>query len=548
MWWSAPCWRGRSWASNRAVNTGWDAEHRWLLFAAVAIGYWIGLVAIGVTAGSWLARIAHRRCGWLRSRSSAGGPAQSDVGAALGTDCLESAGVGAVHRRASTDGNRRRVVVCYVVSCSTRDEALPDEPDLRLLQDVVAGTYVLTEPRRPLHSLQRWTTESRSQMRTNLSTTPRDSAASLRVNEPYMTDVRRLLAYLIDLGLLVVAYRWAEDANLPFAHPNSWFFLVIVFAVVNLIVLPSFGLSIGKGLMGVRIVDDRYHAPGLRAALIRSLVPGAVWVALLMASPPVVATGGADRIDVLLGGVIVMLLFIAATDCIAYLAEPQQRTIHDLAAGTYVVQRSSLVYVGVLPRRMIVASNPASWPSLRFVAATVRQTMADVFDSRLPIRRTLGFVFDLALIALCLSVVGWALAGYEHHDVRLMAKAVLLVGYFAGFTAIGATPGTWLAGLRVVSARDGQRPGLTRGLRRMLLFSPYLALIALDSTHMASSMEASERTMLVADLLLLALVLTALVDLVTIAVRGEALHDRVAGTRLVRYLPATGRTADAGRA
>ncbi len=137
-----------------------------------------------------------------------------------------------------------------------------------------------------------------------------NSAAKWNMAPP----ISRLLAAMIDYGApvaIVLGIANGMGAEVPDTTLDSWLShtdlvaTIIGVILVNQVLLVGFwGVSIGRILLGLRVVDarDRDRAPGLSRALVRFLLaaPGAVFTAAMF----------------LLG---------------------KRRGVHDLAAGTAVV-------------------------------------------------------------------------------------------------------------------------------------------------------------------------------------------------------------------
>ena len=153
------------------------------------------------------------------------------------------------------------------------------------------------------------------------------------VDDSLLTDARRGLAFLLDIGLLLVVGLALSHNELPFVHEDSWYFLVLLLAVANLVLLPVFGITIGKLLFGLRIVDERGRAPGLRTAIGRSFFPGAIWVILLLLAPQRHSVWEADAFDTLLWLALLFALFATFPDTISWLSDPNHRALHDFNAA-----------------------------------------------------------------------------------------------------------------------------------------------------------------------------------------------------------------------
>jgi uncharacterized RDD family membrane protein YckC len=158
---------------------------------------------------------------------------------------------------------------------------------------------------------------------------PRDPITSTRraKGPPLAGRGDRLIAkafdWLLLLAPLILAYivqrAGLETADTPITRPENALLVTAGIAVAQGLLLTLRGQTFGKMIMGVRIVKHQDAAnPGFfDAVVLRSLVP-----ALIVAIP-----------------VVGQLLFVA--DCLCGLGE-QRRCIHDLIAGTKVVENSAI--------------------------------------------------------------------------------------------------------------------------------------------------------------------------------------------------------------
>jgi uncharacterized RDD family membrane protein YckC len=98
------------------------------------------------------------------------------------------------------------------------------------------------------------------------------------------------------------------------------------------------GDTMGKSLLGIRVVDAAGNAPGMRRAAIRYVLPGLTAIGGL----PLFAPGllFLDPIDALFAAVViwVALSLLWTYDYLQMIWHPQKQTLHDLMAGTYVIR------------------------------------------------------------------------------------------------------------------------------------------------------------------------------------------------------------------
>ena len=219
-------------------------------------------------------------------------------------------------------------------------------------------------------------------------------------------------------------------------------------------------------------------------------------------------------------------------DIATYLGDPYQRGLRDLVAGTYVVDANPLFGVRGKPRPLpddihwrLVATAPERKPHRG-------EPPTGLDEDGCEQRRIVGVVLDVALVWCFLVANEALLAGYEHLDLRLLVWTVFLIGYFVGLVAMGNTPGGWLAGVRIVSARNGDRlASRVRWCDSCPLFrylSFWYSIPLVSRTHY----EANELVMMVRDLVLLALLFVIALDVVfiTLLQRGEPMHNLISDT------------------
>ena len=360
---------------------------------------------------------------------------------------------------------------------------------------------------------------------------------------PLWLDIRRLAAWAIDLFVLWLAYGMLEDANGIFAQPGSWYFIFLLVAAIVLWILPSYGYSPGKAILNVRIVNAHGDPPGLRAGFVRAAIPGTIWIALLLLAPQRSILPGANWTETLLWLALAISLFVALFDVATYLGDPYQRGMRDLVAGTYVVDAKQRFGARGNPRPLpgdahwrLVSTRPR-------LPARPKITVDDYVGPQHMGRRIVGFLIDVVLMWYCLGVIGALLPGYEQNDLRMLVEGLALFGYFVGLVALGSTPGSWIAGVRIVSARQGGAPSFARALVRMLPYLPVLILPLFDASWLAYHFEANELVMMAWDLVLLALLLAIVADFFTLFWRGEPMHNLISDTKVELCAPTSRRGA-----
>ena len=358
--------------------------------------------------------------------------------------------------------------------------------------------------------------------------------------KPWWLDVRRAAAWVIDIILLLIAYAVLEDGQGPFAQSGSWYFVFLSIAALILWVMPARGYSPGKVLFELRIVNAHGRPPGMRAALVRTLVPGTIWIVLLLLAPQRELLPAANWIEVLLWGALAFSIFVAIMD----LVDPDQRAIHNLAAGTYVIDPFRGFGANGYPGRLqddvhwrLVSNKPdvkaqvAGEKSERSVKPARRR------------RRAVGFLIDFVVALTCLNIVAALLPGYANHFARLLAQGAVLIGYFVGLVALWGTPGSWLSGVKVVVAQNGRTPGFARALARLLPYAPLFILPLFDTSFLSYHFESNELVMMAWDLVLLWLLIVLTIDAIAFVRRGEAVHNRIAGTTVTRSAAESRRAA-----
>ncbi len=155
---------------------------------------------------------------------------------------------------------------------------------------------------------------------------------------PLWLDLRRLGAWIADLVLLWIAYRWLDGRKRElFEQADSWYFVFLIVAALVLWIAPSYGWSPGKAFMAVRIVNARGDPPGLLAGFVRAAVPGTLWIGLVMGAPQWEMFPTANWLSGTFALAFVVSLFLAIVSFLLYLTDPFQRGLGDLVAGTYVV-------------------------------------------------------------------------------------------------------------------------------------------------------------------------------------------------------------------
>jgi uncharacterized RDD family membrane protein YckC len=158
---------------------------------------------------------------------------------------------------------------------------------------------------------------------------------------------QRLGALLIDLVVgIVIVFALALVGLTQFGvgdDPGSlqphWPTLLLNALISSgyVIVLNGMGGTLGKRLMGLRVIDATGAAPGLQKAFVRSLV----WLipALLqLVSDWLVWETSDGGLYVLIDLVIIVISFFALYDAWSMRGHDLKQTIHDRMAGTYVVK------------------------------------------------------------------------------------------------------------------------------------------------------------------------------------------------------------------
>ncbi len=139
------------------------------------------------------------------------------------------------------------------------------------------------------------------------------------------TRVQRLIAIAVDCVLVTAAFGWAGYEGFPDALRLVGLLVGIGLFGANLYFLHKSGQTVGKRVVGIRIVraDTKENGGFVVNVLKRSLLAGLPYLALIFISP-------------ILGA-----LYIWAD--ILFIFREDRRCLHDRIAGTMVIQAGSVV-------------------------------------------------------------------------------------------------------------------------------------------------------------------------------------------------------------
>jgi uncharacterized RDD family membrane protein YckC len=118
---------------------------------------------------------------------------------------------------------------------------------------------------------------------------------------------------IIPLGVLTALGRDFAASALAWAAGSLYFWLT-----------NAFGGTLGKRLLGMRVVDLEGAAPGLTRGFMRSILPNWLGVLVLAGSSSV--------------GIVIAVGAIQLADLLAVFRSPLRQALHDRMAGTYVIR------------------------------------------------------------------------------------------------------------------------------------------------------------------------------------------------------------------
>lgn len=147
---------------------------------------------------------------------------------------------------------------------------------------------------------------------------------------------RRAFAFIID-GIVVLIAGAIVAMFVKGTGSHVSVYLAKVFVGAGYVIyFNGQGATLGKSLMGIRVVDGSGNPPGLRRAAIRYVIPGLAAIG----GTPFVLSGSLDPIDALSATLViwVALSLLWTYDYLQMIWHPQKQTLHDLMAGTYVIR------------------------------------------------------------------------------------------------------------------------------------------------------------------------------------------------------------------
>jgi uncharacterized RDD family membrane protein YckC len=179
-------------------------------------------------------------------------------------------------------------------------------------------------------------------------------AISLRVTGFW----RRFFALIIDTVIILVAIYLIDtgDSTLPFAPIDAgvadragsaafWAWLLETLVGVGyFVMLNARGATLGKRLLGRRVVDTSGAAPGISRAARRYIIPALGHLVALAAVIAMAAGYSGGNFDQLLAaGAIILVVSFAVNlfiiyDGLSMLWHPDRQTLHDRMGGTFVVR------------------------------------------------------------------------------------------------------------------------------------------------------------------------------------------------------------------
>lgn len=157
--------------------------------------------------------------------------------------------------------------------------------------------------------------------------------------------------FVISAIMEVLAFAGAGQSTLwtdPAESPVQGWLTVTLQAIVSavyFIVLNGRGATLGKRVVGIRVVDAGGRPPGLAKAVIRYLIPlflgsvGLITNALVDLGNADASASPFDRLPGAFWVVALLTLGVMLYDNLSMLWHKDRQTVHDRMAGTYVVRR-----------------------------------------------------------------------------------------------------------------------------------------------------------------------------------------------------------------
>lgn len=177
----------------------------------------------------------------------------------------------------------------------------------------------------------------------------------------------RAVAYLVDSGVMSVVAQLAAVVDITLlsawrdtdrervgaltlltvddilATGDDWL-LSIFLSAAYFIYFNGRGATLGKKLLGIRVVDDGGNAPGLKRSTVRYIIPAAGSLLLVVVIALVVSSYRVGGLDLLIraSAVAIVVLFaywlFTLYDGLSMLWHDRHQTIHDRMAATFVVR------------------------------------------------------------------------------------------------------------------------------------------------------------------------------------------------------------------
>jgi uncharacterized RDD family membrane protein YckC len=149
---------------------------------------------------------------------------------------------------------------------------------------------------------------------------------------------RRAFAIIIDSIVVLIAGTLVAMFLRGVGSPVGGELVKVLLGAAYFVYFNGRGDTMGKSLLGIRVVDAAGNPPGMRRAAIRYVIPGLAAIGGL----PLFAPGllFLDPIDALFAALViwVALSLLWTYDYLQMIWHPQKQTLHDLMAGTYVIR------------------------------------------------------------------------------------------------------------------------------------------------------------------------------------------------------------------
>ena len=374
-------------------------------------------------------------------------------------------------------------------------------------------------------------------LRVSFDTLPRRAGALLVDNAVWLALI---LTALVMVGRTdYVVMNWSEDTGWVTGEEQMYELGVMEIWLVTwvwfsyLVAMEAFwDATLGKLLLGLRVVRESGERAGFRAAALRNVPRFAAVTVLSLVSMPW-----------LVPGLFVVEWFLSERD-------PRGRRAGDRLAGTVVIRAGDVFALRVLTASTIAATAgaaPEPAAGLRAYAGFGRRFVALVADCLM-----LEAAFEaLALTGLQTSVyfasqdragepfdTGLSAAGW----VGMLLPPLVRGLYFIGAESRGATVGKWGLGIRVTDPA-GRPPGVRRAAMRYLIFG--IGEVLTLALLIPLSLMASDDWVVLEEAFVVLMLGSGVVVVYSLFLlydglsmlwneRHQTIHDRMGGTFVVR--------------